>query len=94
MVDLPKYFVPCDYDFIATEEIHQARSLARFINNEFHPKTIIDIGCGPGIYVQELRKIGLEAIGIDIDPRVDQSENLKRIDIASEEFNLNNFSTS
>lgn len=30
---------------------------------------IIDVGCGPGIYVKALREIGYEVDGIDPDPR-------------------------
>jgi SAM-dependent methyltransferase len=29
---------------------------------------IIDVGCGPGIYVKELIDLGIDAIGVDIDP--------------------------
>jgi len=30
---------------------------------------ILDIGCGPGIYVKALREAGVEADGVDLDPR-------------------------
>jgi len=30
---------------------------------------IIDVGCGPGIYVKALRDSGHEVIGIDPDPK-------------------------
>lgn len=30
---------------------------------------VLDVGCGPGIYVQALRDIGVQADGVDIDPR-------------------------
>jgi SAM-dependent methyltransferase len=30
---------------------------------------IIDVGCGPGIYVKALRDLGFEVVGIDPDPR-------------------------
>jgi SAM-dependent methyltransferase len=29
---------------------------------------IMDVGCGPGIYVKALREAGVEADGVDIDP--------------------------
>jgi len=29
---------------------------------------VIDVGCGPGIYVKELIDVGIDAIGVDIDP--------------------------
>lgn len=30
---------------------------------------IIDVGCGPGIYVKALREAGVDADGVDLDPR-------------------------
>lgn len=30
---------------------------------------VLDVGCGPGIYVQALRELGIEADGVDLDPR-------------------------
>jgi len=30
---------------------------------------ILDVGCGPGIYVTALRQLGLQADGVDPDPR-------------------------
>ena len=35
---------------------------------------IIDVGCGPGIYVQALREIGYEVEGIDPDPRCPEKQ--------------------
>lgn len=29
---------------------------------------VIDVGCGPGIYVSALQARGVDAIGVDIDP--------------------------
>lgn len=46
---------------------------------------IIDVGCGPGIYVKALREAGIDADGVDIDPLCPY----KIEDIFSEEF-LNN----
>lgn len=30
---------------------------------------VLDVGCGPGIYVDALRRVGVDADGIDPDPR-------------------------
>jgi len=30
---------------------------------------VLDIGCGPGIYVKALREAGVDADGVDLDPR-------------------------
>jgi 2-polyprenyl-3-methyl-5-hydroxy-6-metoxy-1,4-benzoquinol methylase len=43
---------------------------------------IIDVGCGPGIYVKALQEAGINAEGVDIDP----SSPCTKIDIFSQEF--------
>jgi SAM-dependent methyltransferase len=43
---------------------------------------IIDVGCGPGIYVKALREAGIEADGVDLDP----SSPYEIMDVFSEEF--------
>jgi SAM-dependent methyltransferase len=43
---------------------------------------ILDVGCGPGIYVTALREAGLQADGVDLDPRCPYDKK----DIFSEEF--------
>ena len=42
---------------------------------------IIDVGCGPGIYVKALRDAGFDADGIDIEPNP-----YTRLDIFSDKF--------
>lgn len=48
---------------------------------------IIDVGCGPGIYVKALQEAGINAEGVDIDP----ASPCTKIDIFSEEFRVNFF---
>lgn len=43
---------------------------------------ILDVGCGPGIYVKALQDAGMIAEGVDIDP----SSPCTKIDIFSDEF--------
>jgi SAM-dependent methyltransferase len=43
---------------------------------------ILDVGCGPGIYVDALQSRGLAADGIDIDPKTPY----EKIDVFSEDF--------
>jgi glycosyltransferase involved in cell wall biosynthesis len=59
-----------NFDSISREEKPWADRLALWIKRELEPKTVLDIGCGPGIYVQSLQKHGIHAHGIDIDLRV------------------------
>jgi glycosyltransferase involved in cell wall biosynthesis len=59
-----------NFDHIAEEEKPWADRLAVWIDNVLEPATVLDIGCGPGIYVDSLRASGITASGIDIDDRV------------------------
>ena len=76
--------IPCDYTLIEQEETPMAKRIATYIHENLPGKTISDIGCGPGIYVQALRELGEEAFGFDSDDRVRGKENLTQISL----FNL------
>lgn len=41
-------------------------SIAQNIVDNYNPKTVLDAGCATGYLVRELRKLGVEAYGIDI----------------------------
>jgi SAM-dependent methyltransferase len=43
---------------------------------------VLDVGCGPGIYVQALRDLGIHADGVDIDPRCP----FDQVDVFSDTF--------
>lgn len=73
--------IPCDYALIEQEETPMARSIAKYISENLPNKTISDIGCGPGIYVQALRELGQEAVGFDSDERVRNKEHLTQISL-------------
>ena len=66
-----------NYDQIADEEAAPAERLAKWISSAIPPGTVLDIGCGPGTYVDALRTFGIRALGIDIDSRVVGKEHLK-----------------
>lgn len=81
--DSPLVFEPCDYAAIEREERPQAARLALYLKSA-HPNPdlrMIDVGCGPGLYVEEMRKVGIDAIGVDNDPRA-AGEHIRQIDIA------------
>jgi len=60
---------PPDYfEKIAAEEGPFAKRLAEFLGQRLGTAPTIDVGCGPGIYTQELRLHGVEALGVDSDP--------------------------
>ena len=66
------------YEEIVREETPFAENLASWVVNNYDPQRVLDIGCGPGIYVDALRKRDINAFGYDIDERVDGKEYLKQ----------------
>lgn len=66
-----------DFDRIEAEEGPFAKRLATWISR-LQPASVLDIGCGPGTYVRALRAQGLEATGLDSDPRVAGVEHVER----------------
>jgi SAM-dependent methyltransferase len=74
----------CDFDRIVAEERPQAKRIAEYLRDLPHTRgdnRILDVGCGPGIYVEELRAVGFDAYGIDNDDRLVESQCLRRGDI-------------
>ena len=66
-----------NYDQIADEEAAPAERIAKWISSALPPGTVLDIGCGPGTYVDALRTFGIAARGIDVDDRVLGKEHLR-----------------
>ena len=73
-----------DFDRIRSEEGPQAERLAVWFETYHKGETILDVGCGPGIYVEAMRARGLSAFGIDNDERLVECDSLKRFDIISD----------
>lgn len=74
---IPEVKETLDFDKIDREERPFAKRLAEYIKNTIEPSTVLDIGCGPGTYVEELNLLGIKATGIDIDGRVLGKNNLE-----------------
>jgi hypothetical protein len=71
-----------DFDRIRVEEAPQAERLAEWFETHHSGETILDVGCGPGIYVEAMRRRrGLRAWGVDNDRRLVESSYLMRVDI-------------
>jgi hypothetical protein len=75
---------PVDFDRIASEEAPQAERIAEWFAIHHATETILDVGCGPGIYVEAMRRQGLNAFGVDGDERLVESKYLHKIDIIAE----------
>ena len=69
---------PIDYNYIEAEERPCAARIASWIKDVVKPKNVLDIGSGPGMYVDELIKVGVDAFGIDIDDRVEGKDYLSK----------------
>lgn len=60
---------PDDYvviqDFIVHEETPQADALGELLLKHLNPRSVFDIGCGPGIYLLPFQKADCEVFGVD-----------------------------
>jgi 2-polyprenyl-3-methyl-5-hydroxy-6-metoxy-1,4-benzoquinol methylase len=60
-----------DYDLMWCEEKPFADRLAVWIKDALKPSRVVDLGCGPGMYVAALREVGIkDTYGYDIDQRI------------------------
>lgn len=75
-----------NYTQIAIEEKPFADRLAIFMRDIIRPYTVLDIGCGPGHFVESMRDLDINCIGIDIDERIGDKPYLFRQDILSTTF--------
>ncbi len=66
-----------NYTVLNKEEKPFAKRLAKWIKDELNPKTVLDLGCGPGTYVECLNAIGVSCLGYDVDKRVEGKKDLK-----------------
>lgn len=53
------------YRKIIEEESPFANRLAQYLSKLFGNKKVLDLGCGPGIFTEALRKLYVNCIGID-----------------------------
>ena len=67
-----------NYEVIHSEEKPFADRLASWIQKELQPTSVLDVGCGPGHFVDSLVAVGVNARGVDIDDRVIGKPNLEQ----------------
>lgn len=75
-----------NYTQIAIEEKPFADRLAYFIKHVIRPNTVLDIGCGPGHFVESMHDHGIQSFGIDIDERIGDKPYLFRQNILYTKF--------
>jgi hypothetical protein len=59
-----------NYTYLHNEELPFAKRLTSWIKDNLNPQKVLDLGCGPGTYVECFRDQGINAIGYDTDVRV------------------------
>lgn len=52
---------------------HTPKVLAETVSNFYRPKTVVDFGCGCGIYLREFELLGAEVFGIDGSPAAERN---------------------
>jgi glycosyltransferase involved in cell wall biosynthesis len=75
--EYPKHPERLNYNNMQSEEKPFANRLATWVKQELNPSSLLDIGCGPGHFVDSFRDQGIDAKGMDIDDRVHGKEHLK-----------------
>jgi 2-polyprenyl-3-methyl-5-hydroxy-6-metoxy-1,4-benzoquinol methylase len=65
-----------DYSFLDQEEKPFAQRLVPYLVDTFKPDTVLDLGCGPGTYVNVFNDLGVDCIGYDTDVRVEGMPNI------------------
>ena len=61
-----------EYDRSFYEQLHlssrsSAEEIVPFLLEKYHPKSIIDVGCGGGEFINEFKQSGVSAIGVEGD---------------------------
>jgi len=73
---------PDPIDYVNLEEEQPAADrIADWVKDNIKPTKVLDIGCGPGMYVNALNDRGIPASGIDVDPRVVGKDNLTQLSL-------------
>ena len=74
--EYPKHPERLNFNHMQAEEKPFANRLAAWVKQELNPSSLLDIGCGPGHFVDSFRDCGIDAKGIDVDDRVHGKEHL------------------
>jgi len=67
-----------NYEELDAEERPFAERLVNWLVGYLEPETVLDLGCGPGTYVEMFTELGVKCTGYDTDERVAGKPNLKQ----------------
>jgi SAM-dependent methyltransferase len=65
MRDLSAIYDPPFFESYNEEQEADIKTAAGVIAEVLLPRTALDVGCGPGMMVRELRELGVDAVGFD-----------------------------
>lgn len=68
--EYPKLPERMNHGVLLSEEKPMANRIALWAKENLKPESVLDVGCGPGHFVESMIDAGLNARGIDIDERV------------------------
>ncbi len=55
-------------DAWSEQEMEAARSLSNYLRNKYSPESVIDLGCGTGLFLLEFIENGIDTLGVDGEP--------------------------
>lgn len=56
------FFRVADWEYVLRDS---PKVFAEFVASTYHPKSVVDVGCGGGFYAREFVKLSVEILGID-----------------------------
>jgi glycosyltransferase involved in cell wall biosynthesis len=65
-----------NYTYLHNEELPFAKRLTHWIKDNLNPQQVLDLGCGPGTYVECFHDQGVKAVGYDTDIRIQDKDYL------------------
>ena len=65
-----------NYTYLHNEEQPFAKRLTAWVKDNLNPQKVLDLGCGPGTYVNCFQELGVDATGYDTDIRVEGNNHL------------------
>ena len=81
------------YDYVDSMAARSAAALVSMMMDEFAPKTAIDVGCGTGVLLLELRRRGCNPFGLELSERAlevcrRRGLSVRKLDIERDEFRV------
>ena len=65
-----------NYTYLHNEEQPFAKRLTAWVKDNLNPQKVLDLGCGPGTYVNCFQELNIDATGYDTDIRVKGNDHL------------------